>query len=369
VNLQPMSLAQTYDLGHAYEHFRVEYDNGKMDRFDLDFAGAIGGSGAGPVTSPQPQIPPDPEYAYVPHSETAPYFELAAANTLADHFFPSQNDASFTSHQYLISGQAADAVDVPTGLPWGCDAAPGVTVATLNSDETLGPGIFPCFSYRTLGDELDAAGMSWRYYAPAIGGDLGYIWSAYDAVKQVRYGPDWKNDVISPETTILADLAADKLANVTWVVPDFQNSDHAGVPSNSGPDWVANVVNAVGRSPYWSSTAIIVFWDDWGGFYDHVPPPQLDIHGLGIRTPMIVISPYAKHGYVSPVQYETGSILRFIEETFGLGALSVADSRANDLNDCFNFFQVPHAYQPAATARKPQDFLRTVPSGRPPDDE
>ena len=136
--------------------------------------------------------------------------------------------------------------------------------------------------------------------------------------------PIGRKDVISPETAVLTDVAAGKLASVTWVVPDLANSDHPASLSATGPDWVASVVDAVGASAYWSSTAIVVDWDDWGGFYDHVAPPQLDVDGLGFRTPMIVISPYAKTEYVSHIRYESTSVVKFIEATFGLPTLSTA---------------------------------------------
>ena len=95
-----------------------------------------------------------------------------------------------------------------------------------------------------------------------------------------------------------------------------------------GPSWVAALVNTVGKSRYWNSTAIFVQWDDWGGLYDHVPPPFEDYDGLGFRVPLLVISPYAKPNYVSHVQYETASVLHFAEDLFGLGRLAAADRRA-----------------------------------------
>jgi len=238
-------------------------------------------------------------------------------------------------------------------------------VPTLNSDRTQGPGIFPCFDYPTLGDELDAARLSWHYYAPPINGLS--IWSAYEAIRHVRYGVDWQQNVLSPETRVLSDVASGDLASVTWVVPDVANSDHAASQSATGPEWVSAIVNAVGKSPFWSSTAIVILWDDWGGWYDHVAPPQLDVHGLGIRTPLLVISPFAKHGYVSHVQYESGSVLHFIETQFGLNALAASDARANDLGDCFELSAPNRNFQSFAVRHTEQDFLNEHSSMRPPD--
>ena len=112
-----------------------------------------------------------------------------------------------------------------------------------------------------------------------------------------------------------------------------------------GPSWVTALVNAVGESKFWNSTAIFVQWDDWGGLYDHVPPPYRDYDGLGFRVPLLVISPYAKHDHVSHVQYETASVLRFAEDLFGSSQLAAADKRANSpANDCFDFSQKPRKF-------------------------
>jgi phospholipase C len=236
----------------------------------------------------------------------------------------------------------------------------------------------PCFDYQTLADAFDAANLSWRSYAPAVtdtytGGPYGtvsgYIWSAFDAIRHIRYGPDWNANVISPQTQFFNDLARGQLSNLTWIAPDWTDSDHANSLSASGPQWVANIVNAIGRSPYWPSTAILITWDDWGGWYDHVAPPQLDAMGLGPRVPLLVVSPYAKRGYVSHVQHEFGSLLRFTEKVFNLRSLGTSDARADDLSDCFDFGQPGRSFQAIATVRNAMSFRRQAPSGRPPDDD
>jgi phospholipase C len=148
----------------------------------------------------------------------------------------------------------------------------------------------------------------------------------------------------TPETTILTDVAEGRLPQVSWVIPDLKNSDHATSRSDTGPSWVAAVVNAIGESAYWNSTAIFVLWDDWGGWYDDAAPPQLDFTGLGLRVPCIVISPYAKAHHVAHTQYEFGSILKFIERTYGLPSLGYTDARAADMSDAFDFSLPPRAF-------------------------
>ena len=358
VPLAPISLAASWDLTHQLSDFLLSYDGGRMDGFDLE-------------ETPGPPLPPNPEYGYAPRSEVQPLWNIAREFVLADRMFPSQIDSSWTAHQYLIAGQSGGTANNPTATPWGCDAPAGTTVGFLQPNRTVTGGEFPCMTYRTLADPLDAAGMSWRYYAPAVaGGDTGgLVWSAFDAIHSVRYGKDWTQHVVSPETNFLSDVAGGQLAAVTWIVPDLKNSDHASSQSTSGPDWVASIVNAVGTSPFWNSTAIFVMWDDWGGWYDHVPPPQVDVAGLGIRVPLLVASPFARQNYVSHTTYESGSILKFVEDTFGLSALAASDARAASLDDCFDFTQPARTFVPLSTRRRAADFLRRPPSLRAPDDE
>jgi phospholipase C len=145
-------------------------------------------------------------------------------------------------------------------------------------------------------------------------------------------------------------------------------ADYPVIPYPYGPSWVGDLVNAIGKSKDWNSTAIIIVWDDWGGFYDNVPPPQLDSVGLAIRVPCLIVSPYAKKNYVSHTQYEYGSILKFIEQTFGLGSLHASDVRANSLVDSFDFTQRPRRFVPIRTRFPASFFLSQAPSMRPPDD-
>jgi phospholipase C len=133
---------------------------------------------------------------------------------------------------------------------------------------------------------------------------------------------------------------------------------------------VASVVNAVGESKFWDSTAIFVQWDDWGGLYDPVPPPYKDYDGLGFRVPLIVISPYARQNRVSHVQYETASVLRFVEDVFGLAQLSASDARATSpAADCFDFSQQPRKYVPIQSPQDASFFLNQPLDPRIPDQQ
>jgi phospholipase C len=362
VVLQPVPLEQGDDVDHTHPGWWADWDNGAMDGFahvpnplitlNLDY--------------PYPTFP----YAYVPQSETVPYWTLASQYTLADRMFQSNTGPSFPAHQYMIAGQSGDSDENPDGLDvtgvWGCSAAPGTTVALLGPNGTDLPGVFPCFDYQTIADLLDAKGVSWSYYAPSV---LN-TWSAYQAVKHIFESPDWTNNVKSPDTKFIRDVEAGKLSAVTWIVPDFAYSDHASPgATNLGPDYVADLVNAVGTSKFWDSTIVLISWDDWGGWYDHVAPPQVDDMGLGFRVPLIVVSPWAKHGYVSHTQHEFGSFLKLTEEVFGLGTLGTRDAISDDLTDCLDFTQTPLAYQPVPVVNGPTTFLKMKPSDKPPDND
>ncbi len=360
IPLRPQTLENGTDYGHFHTSFTAAYQSGAMNGFDLEGEYAI----VNGKYSQTKSVSTGP-YAYVPQSEVQPYWTLAQKFTLADRTFESNSGPSFPAHQYLIAGQSANADEVPLG-GWGCDATAGTTVPILAASGADATGPFPCFTYPTLADEMDARNVSWRYYAPSVGAQ-GYVWSAFDAIRQTRFGPDWAANVISPETNVLSDVSAGNLPSVTWVVPSQTNSDHPLGASNTGPQWVASVVNAIGASPAWNSTAIFVLWDDWGGFYDHVAPRSVDPMGLGFRVPLMVVSPYAKHGYVSHVTHEFGSILKFTEEAFGLPSLGTRDALSDDLSDCFDFTQTPSAYTPSAVRMRPSDFIRQRPSGAEPD--
>ncbi|MBV9647652.1 MAG: hypothetical protein JO043_09330 [Candidatus Eremiobacteraeota bacterium] len=353
IMLSPIPLEAPYDLDHTSGAFFTDCNgtgsipgtNCRMNGFNNEYV-SCGSS-----------CPPNPQYGYVPHKETRPYFALAKKYVLGDRMFTSHLDASFVSHQYIIAAQASSSVDLPAGA-WGCDGGPSDTVYTLTSNRGYGSPIQACYQNQTIGDEVDTAGLTWRSYASALGSD-GDIWNMYQAIRHIRYGKDWSKDVISPQTRIFSDIKHGFLANVTWVSPTCAVSDHGGCGSNLGPHWVASIVNAIGKSQFWNSTAIFVYWDEWGGWSDHVPPPYVDYDGLGMRVPLLVISPYAKNGYVSHVQYEHGSILKFIEDQFGLGRLSMSDSRANSpAGDCFNFAQSPQSFTPIPTKYGPEFFSR-----------
>jgi phospholipase C len=312
---------------------------------------------------------PHPMYGFVPRSESQPYFDMASQYVLADRMFTSHLDASsFISHQYIIRANASSSVDFPSGI-WGCDGGPSDMVNTINQQRQIGNPVQACYDSPTLGDELDTAKLSWGYYTATINGD-GNLWNAYQAISHIRYGKDWTRNVITPQTQFFNVITAGKLPVVSWITPTCENSDHAGCGSNTGPAWVTSLVNAVGESKYWDSTAIFIMWDEYGGWYDHVKPKMVDYDGLGMRIPLLVISPYAKKGYISHVQYEHGSLLKFTEDQYGLPRLAAADTRANSPeDDCFDFTQKPRKFVPFQASLSKREILAQPPDRRVPDSE
>jgi phospholipase C len=141
----------------------------------------------------------------------------------------------------------------------------------------------------------------------------------------------------------------------SWIIPDYQDSEHPVALPVDGMWYVTKLVNALMASPYWKDSVIFLTWDDYGGFYDHVPPPEMDAFGLGPRVPMLVISPYAKRGYISHYTYEFCSVLKFVEERWKLHHLTARDHWANDMRECFDFDQEPTA-----------PMMISVPSNLPP---
>jgi phospholipase C len=372
ITLQPVGLETTWDIDHSSNSFFAACNGkGSIPGTDCQMNG-FNNENVYCGHSGQPPCPnPNPPYSYVPHTETKPYFAMARQYVLADEMFASNFDASsFISHQYIISGQAESAVNYPSSA-WGCPGGPSDTIATVGQQRQIPAGYeVVCWDPTTLGDELDNAHLPWAYYTSTFNGDDGGIWSAYQAIKHIYKGPDWSQDIITPQTQFFSDVSNGNLRTVSWITPTWENSDHAGSGSNTGPSWVTSLLNAVGQSKYWDSTAIFIFWDDYGGWYDPVAPAYVDYDGLGLRIPMLIISAYAKSGYVSHVHYEHGSILKFTEDQFGLPRLTASDTRANSpASDAFDFSQPPRKFVKINALYDEKYFTRQFVSHHIPDSE
>jgi phospholipase C len=391
IYLKEISLAVDYDPDHSHSSFNDMCDlNAATGQCQMDGADKI------PVACDQGATDcpaPDLQFGYVNPADVQPYLQMAEQYAFADHMFQTNQGPSFPAHQFIISGTSAPtagsnlfASENPKGngatIDEGCDAGSEATIALIDptGNESSNPPIFPCFEHPTLTDLLEANGNTWRYYTPMTSS----IWNGPEAINHICgaqdgscQGSDWTEHVVINNAQALTDIANNQLAQVSWVIPSGQESDHAGNKTDTGPSWVASIVNAVGGSAYWADTAIFITWDDWGGWYDHVPSPQVLIdcaqwgcgYVYGFRVPLVLVSPYAKAGYISKQQHDFGSILKFVETTFGIGSLGYADASADDFSDCFNFSQTPLKFQTIPSVLKADYFLNDKTPPTPPDND
>jgi phospholipase C len=295
-----------YDLSHSGPRAYGAIDGGKMDNFNP----------TGKVQYTQSDIPT--------------YWAYATHFGLGENFFTSIAASSTPNHIAMIASQSGG--DFFTGDSSGCRSA--VNGVVLDRSASTGSEHFgrPCYDINSIPQELTKAGLSWKFY-----GDTD-IWDAPLFVKPIESTPQL------PSTQIITDANKSSLPAVSFVTPDTPSeSDHPPSSTRPAQNFVASVVNAIMKSRDWSSTAIFVTWDDFGGFYDNVPPPPVDKMGLGPRVPLLVISPYAKPGYISDQQGEFSSFDKFIEENFNLPSLGARDGNpaTSNLMDFFNFGQTP----------------------------
>jgi phospholipase C len=344
-----------HDLGHAFDPGLISIDGGKMDGFNCVTLGSD-------LTG----------YTQYDRSTLPVYWALADRFVLADHFFTSMFGPTFPEHLYTVAAQSYGIVDnKSTSNHEGnyCDdpteytkrfpiedlsQADIHTIMDLEEHRDDDPAnLFKiaqywqdtrtCVNIPTLPDKLEKAGISWKYYAEPN------IWmNALQAIRHIRFGPLW-NKVQSPDT-ILQDLQDDTLPAVSWLIPpDGSPNEHPGAGVNicDGMNWSVQYLNAIFQSDAWSSTAVVMVWDDFGGFYDHVKPPHYDIMGLGPRTPALIMSPYTRAGNdpdggsIDSTVYEFSSVLKFIEELHGLKPLTARDTQASPLAGAFDFSRPP----------------------------
>jgi phospholipase C len=385
-------LANKYDLSHSHSAFVAMCDaDPATGACKMDGAGNIPCSG---TCSSKPQ------FRFVDNSKGIlnPYLDLATQYGWANYMFQTNQGPSFPAHQFIFGGTAAPSTgDDKAGIfasenmsgaskIAGCAAPPGTTV------ELIGPTgennkIYPCFEHSTMPDLLHSS-LTWRYYAPSAGS----IWTAPNAIQHICQstgmggkcvGKDWHDNVDLTPSDVLKDIASCSLRSISWVIPTGANSDHANVNDGGGPSWVASIVNTIGNSTtcdnsagYWNNTAIVITWDDWGGFYDHEPPtilaqPEGD-YQYGFRVPLIFVSAYTPKGYINNYRHDFGSILRLMEHNFGIvqGSLHFADERAtNDFTLFYDLTKAPRAFQNISAPKNANFFLNDKRKATDPDDD
>jgi phospholipase C len=300
-------------------------------------------------------------YAQYTESDIPNYWALAKDYVLGDHFFAAMMGPSFPGHMFALAAQSGWALGNPSQTtPWGCDDNMGTTIPVLDNGSCTVKQVFPCFKFPTVADLLPSRNLTWKFYGTKLPPVIGETWSMFDGVDQVRNTSMWGDHIVD-ESQFDSDAMAGTLPNVVWLVPQDTNSEHPPFNICSGENWTIGHINAVMSSPEWAHTAILFTYDDFGGWYDHVPPPRQygcddnTPYGLGFRLPLIVVSPYAKKGYVMKGVAHQGSIAKFIEAIFGLPSLSTMDPAAqdgpdtNDLTDAFDFSQPARTPTPLQT--------------------
>ncbi|HEY7282573.1 MAG TPA: alkaline phosphatase family protein [Actinomycetota bacterium] len=374
IPLAPGIDEQPHDITHAFVSGILSIDGGRMDGFNTILDGTDKSGYA--VMSRNCTVDPSQSDADAKKNGSGcipDYYKYADRFVLADHFFSSMYGPTTPEHLYTIAAQDYGIVDNPQnihterGTPTMCDdpseTAPAFDIPNLTpaqikqikgyEDDVREPGNYPdyvfkiadywhqqrmCFNIPLITDELDKKGISWRYYTPK-----DEIYNAMQAIDHVWNGKDRK--YVQDPTQFITDIKAGHMPAVSWLNPPDSYNEHPGanVSVCAGENWTVQHINAVMDSKYWKSTAIVVVWDDFGGFYDHEPPPHYDVLGLGPRVPALIISPWTRQGdgpqggLVDHTPYEFSSVLAFIEKTFHLKPMTARDKRADPLSGAFDF--------------------------------
>ena len=299
---------------HNANNSAADVDGGKMDGFIAQAEKARKGC-ANPTDPACANLPTPDVMGYHTGSDIPNYWTYAKDFVLQDHLFESVHSWSFPSHLYLVSGWAANCSDPAN--PMSCTSALDPVDRTPR-DPTP-------FAWTDLTYLLHKYGVTWSWfldngaapqgaYQGRAGGGVPEIWNVLPGFNDVHQ--DGQLADIQNLSAYFAEAQAGTLPAVSWLLPDPADSEHPPALVSTGQSYVTRLINAAMTSPNWDSTAIFLTWDDWGGFYDQVVPPAVDALGYGIRVPGLVISPYAKQGYIDHQTLSFDAYLKFIEDDF-----------------------------------------------------
>ncbi|HTE01859.1 MAG TPA: alkaline phosphatase family protein [Mucilaginibacter sp.] len=336
----------TQDVLHRYYQEQMQIDGGKMDKFSVYNSNSAGLS-----------------QGYY-QTNLLPLVSMAQRYTLCDNFFHSAFGGSFLNHQWLIAAASPTFPNAPANIVAKLDASGNVTTDgavtpdgfvvntsyTVNAPHPASANaatLVPNQTNPTIGDRLSDKGVSWAWYSGgwdnALAGnpDPTFQFHHQPFAYYAKYadGTLGKTEHLKDETVFIAAAKAGTLPAVSFVKPLGINNEHPGYSDvQAGESHTVDLINAVLNGPNGKDAVIIITYDENGGFWDHVAPPVIDKKwGPGTRVPTIIISPFAKQGYVDHTQYETVGILSFIEKRWGLQPLSDRDRNANPFNNAFNF--------------------------------
>ncbi len=336
------------NCGHMWTNLHNDWDHGKMDRFDKN-CGSV----------------PNIYQAYVQYyqSDIPNYWSYAKTYGLARMFFPSIDGTSFAAHLAIVGGgNTNNIVDLPNGYlgPTGfCDPLTTAMVRAMNPNTNRGYKTSACVEMEVMPDLLDAAGVSWAFYAPTKNTVTPLIWNPLNAVRHVVNGSQYVH--VKPYTQFATDAAAGKLASVVWLTPAVPVSEHPKASVSQGEAWTVQQVNAVmSNAGLWASSVIFIYWDDPGGFYENVASTDPYYFSLGaMRVPLLCVGPYCKKRTTSTVLTDQ-SINKCIENLFGLPSLTTLDANAADIcADMLNYTQAPTPAR-RLTPRPPHARTRSI---------
>jgi phospholipase C len=297
------SNASVADLPHDRQDYLAAWNNGALDRYSAN----NGQDAMGYYTSSMMGVDR--------------LWSLARNYALADNYFSSVMSNAPANPLYLVS--ASD-----SGFPFSVQPAYG---PCNESDPASQP-----YSFRNVGNQMDDANLSWGWFQENYGQcGNGYkqVQNAFQYFTSTHDSPH-----IQDMSAFFAKLSAGDLPAISFLAAGDTKAGHPGAGSiTTSLNWLDDLVQQVKASPMWDSIAIVVIWDEGGGFWDHVPPPQVDSEGLGPRVPMLVISPFAKAGYVSHQRMDHVSVLRFIQWNWSLGTLNGRNTQSVDIRDMFQF--------------------------------
>jgi phospholipase C len=325
----------SFNPNHFHSNALTAWADGGMNGFDLVAL-------ASPTDAAAPSDPLLP-FGYYAQADIPNYWKLAGQYVLCDAFFTHVLADSFPAYISLIAAQSP-AYEDPSGSMWACGDTSKVQTYDPRTCSTSVTA--PCFSIPSVVDSLPD-GVTWRSYTDQYG--TGPLTSPFDSIAAVHAKGTTANTRLNSK--LLKDLAAGDLANITYIWGGNE-SEHPPDDICPGENDTVAIANALMKSPHWNETLLIVTWDDWGGFYDHVAPQMSpcpggrDAFNLGFRVPTLLISPYAKKGLVYHTPTEQSSIPRLIEDLFGLPRMSstdpvATDGTAGDLLGAFDFSQAP----------------------------
>ncbi len=321
---------------HGWDNAQGAINGGKMDGFLVQSYRAINANGTPNNPNAATGQNPKDVMGYHDFHEIPNYWNYAELYVLQDRMFESVASYSLPAHLYMLAAQSGGYTGYQQKQP--------TTYNFPEITELLTSGKIDWKYYVTSGKlpDTEDAHVVGSQSAEEQNPDKYTFWNPLPAFPAVWNNPDQRSR-LQGTSRFYKDASSGQLPQVSWIIPSGAVSEHPPGGVQEGMAYVTGLINTIMQGPDWDSTAIFVSWDDWGGFYDHVPPPHIDQYGLGIRVPGLVISPYAKQNYIDHNTYSFESWLKIVEERFNIQSMTARDTNAADMIAAFDFTQQPRS--------------------------